>query len=254
MYRSLVPVSALVAVFTLAVLVMAPCCSAAIVVPNSLAAVEGNSNNGYPFNLDDFGHSSMRYQQAFAASEFAALGGPTLITGMAFRPDNDGNAFSTALPDIQINLSTTTTAPSALSTTFAANVGSNDTVVYARGPLTLSSANTGAGPRDFDIVITFTTPFLYDPSQGNLLLEVRNFGGGLTTQFDAHNANDAIARVFAENDATAASGIADSVGLVAQFLTDGSQTVPEPSTFIIFSVGGLVIAGQRVARRFLKAI
>ena len=239
----------------LAVLVIAPCCSAAIVVPNSLAAVEGNANNGFPFNLADFGTTSMRYQQAFAASEFASLGGPTLITGMAFRPDGDGNAFATILADIQINLSTTTRAPDALSTTFATNVGSNDTVVYARGPLALSSANTGAGPRDFDIVITFTTPFLYDPSQGNLLLEVRNFGGGTTTAFDAHQiSNDSISRLFAINDATATSGSADSLGLVAQFLTDGSQAVPEPSTLIIFSLGGLAIAGHRVARRFLGAV
>src|SRR5207249_8841041 len=94
---------------------------------------------------------------------------------------------TSTLPDIQIDLSTTSAGDDGLSTTYANNVGADDTVVFTRGALTLSSAFTGPpdGPKDFDIIITLTTPFLYNPALGNLLLDVRNFGGGFTTVLDA---------------------------------------------------------------------
>jgi hypothetical protein len=53
-------------------------------------------------------------------------------------------------------------------------------------------------------VITLLTPFLYDPALGNLLLDVRNFSGGLTTQFDAQRVeNDSISRVLTTASRTA---------------------------------------------------
>jgi hypothetical protein len=61
--------------------------AAVIVVPNSLAAVEGNVSNGFPFNIGDSGLPSQRYQQVFAASEFLSLAGPHFITQIAFRPN-----------------------------------------------------------------------------------------------------------------------------------------------------------------------
>jgi hypothetical protein len=110
-----------------------------------------------------------------------------LITGLAFRPDAfTGAAFSTTLSNVSIFLTTTTNAPDALSSTFANNEGADKTLVHS-GSLSLSSADTGpaGGPKAFDIVINLTTPFLYNPGSGNLLLEVQNFGGGTTTFFDA---------------------------------------------------------------------
>src|SRR5205823_2210425 len=153
-----------------------------IVVPNSNATVEGNIANSFPFNIADFSLSSQRYQQVYSAAQFAAVSGPQLVTQIAFRPDaSAGSAFTATLPNVQINLSSTSKAPDGLSTTFASNVGADDTIVHS-GPLALSSAFSGpaGGPKAFDIVITLTTPFRYDPAAGNLLLDVRNFGGGHT--------------------------------------------------------------------------
>ena len=100
--------------------------AAVVVVPNNLIALEGTINNGWPFDT-----SAQRYQQVFAASEFLALSGPQLITGIAFRPDAEfGNPFSATISDIQINLSTTRVAPDALRN-LADNVGADDTMVFS---------------------------------------------------------------------------------------------------------------------------
>jgi hypothetical protein len=221
-----------------------------IVIPGADAGTEAASNNGFPFNIASFALSSQRYQQVYGASAFS---GPILITGMDFRPDVGGAAFSSTLPSIQIDLSTTSAAVDALSTTFASNVGLDDVTVYAAGPLALSSAFTGpgGGPKAFDIHIAFTTPFAYNPLNGNLLLDVRNFGGGTTTQFDADSTlGDAISRVY-----TTGSGVGSTTadasstdGLVTQF--DFGAAVPEPSTALLSGVSlmGLLLIGRARAR------
>ncbi len=89
-----------------------------------------------------------------------------------------------------------------LSTTFANNVGPDDTIVFNRGPLALTSAGTDL----FDITINFDTPFLYDPALGNLLLDVRNFGGtpNTTPAFDSQSTfGDSISRLWEPDVASA---------------------------------------------------
>ncbi len=203
-----------------------------VVVPGIDTNMDGSSNNGFPFNNTAFGRTSQRFQQIYAASEFAGL---IEITGIDFRPDGglnpSGHAFSSTIDSIQINMSTSNKSVDGLSDTFADNVGADDTVVYAKGSLSLSSADTGpaGGAKDFDIHIQFTTPFLYDPLKGNLLLDIRDFSPTTTTQFDdSEILGDSISRVFAD-DVTNTSGTADSVGLVTRF-DFNEATVPENET------------------------
>lgn len=106
---------------------------------------------------------------------------------------------------------------------------------------------------DFDILITFTTPFFYNPSLGNLLLDVRNFGGGTTTQFDSQSAvSDSISRVFTNsvvgglNGVNSPTGVTNTEGLVTKFTT---SAIPEPGSLVLLSAGlaafGLVRRQQR---------
>jgi PEP-CTERM motif len=228
-----------------------------VVVPNSLAGVEGNSNNSGPFNIAQVGLTEQRYQQVYAASQFAAIpAGGAFITQITFRPDaSTGAAFSSTLPSIRIDLSTTGAAPDALSTTFASNTGADDAIVFGGpfgAPLTLSSAFTGpaGGPKDFDIVINLTRSFFYDPSLGNLLLDVRNFGGGATTPFDAQTtAGDSVSRAFTAGSGvnSATADFTDTLGLVTRFTT---TAVPEPGTLALFGTAALGLAvGVRWRRR-----
>jgi hypothetical protein len=213
---------------------------APVVVPNSLASVEGNASLFTPFNLTAINVTTARYQEVFAASNFTALTGGGSITAIAFRPDGaSGSAFVAPDVPLRIDLSTTSAAPDAMSTTFANNVGADDTIVRS-GDVAMSSAFTGpaGGPKDFDIVITFTTPFFYDPALGNLLLDVRAAAGSRTTPFDAQNSTGDAISIISAFDQNATTGQQSSLGLVAQF-TFGAAA-PEPP---VVCVGLSLLAG-----------
>jgi cell wall-associated NlpC family hydrolase len=79
------------------------------------------------------------------------------------------------MSSVQITLSTTSSGPNSLSSTFANNIGPDETLVYS-GPLTLSTNSTSSNgtTADFDITIPLQTPFFYDPSKGNLLFDLKN--------------------------------------------------------------------------------
>ena len=69
----------------------------AVVVPGANTNVEGNTDNGYPYNIAAFGFTAQRYQQIYAASEFAGKSGT--ITQIRYRPDAFFQpAFAMTLP------------------------------------------------------------------------------------------------------------------------------------------------------------
>lgn len=117
-----------------------------------------------------------RYQQVFPAADFAALGNkPHWIVGFGPRADQSVTSPHTAyLPDNEVRLSTTQRTPVNRSSVFDLNFGS-DVMQFYRGPLTMVAdvAGPGPGPKGFyrPDFTAGVTPFLYDPSQGNLLFD-----------------------------------------------------------------------------------
>jgi hypothetical protein len=205
-----------------------------VVSPKEATAVEGNVALIFPFDIgqdtSEVPDGTMRYQQVFRAADFSSFApGGELIVQIAFRPDANaapGVAFSTTLSKVRIDLSTTSASPDLLSKTFSNNVGADNTIVFGGptgAPLTLSSNPTGpnTGPKQFDVVITLTKPFLYNPAAGNLMLDIRNLGGGSTTYLDAQDATDGVSRVCTTMSGAASStaDVADSAGLVTQFVS-----------------------------------
>jgi len=223
-----------------------------IVVPNTVAAAEGNDNN-----LGPFFDNSVRYQQVYSASQFPSLTVPLKITGISFRPDGSVSDPSLTLifDSVRIDLSTTSTTPGTMSTTFADNVGANDKTVFDSFVL-MHAPVTGAagGPKDFTVSLSIT-PFIYDPTAGNLLMDVRAFetGGGISAPLDAESGSPFTAHVDAP-DSGAASGSAFATGLVTQFQF---TAVPEPSTGALFFLGALMVGvgikSPRAARAKIRA-
>ena len=197
-------------------------------VPN---VPSGNSSGG-------LGIYPSRLQQVYDAAAFGAT--PLLITG--FRLHADG-AFTATYPDIQFNLSTTGKQVDALSLIFAENLGLDDTAVY-RDELYVNSHQT--------ISIEFTAPFFYDPSAGNLLLDIRNHGGERNffpnpVELDTHNiAGDEISYVVAEGATASMALYARSSGYITTFLV---TPVPEPSMVSVLALTATLGVAFRACKR-----
>jgi hypothetical protein len=221
------------------------------IFPPGHFSTDGNSVSIIPFTGSS---NSVRFQQVFDAEGFIAQGGnaPYLIRSISFREDEARQRFFFShFPDFQINLSTTSRSIDGLSPIFSENVGVDDTSIIPRGPFELG---VRSGP-SFGVIINLPRPFLYDPSQGNLLLDVRNFGGGGTAwadggfgpaYIDASNVvGDRVSSVF--GTVNALSGNTSSMGLVTQFEI---TLVPEPSTLALFGIGlgALVLTWKRTRK------
>jgi hypothetical protein len=154
------------------VLLFAAACAAAfgdtVVVPDAQAGAAGNA-------MAPLVAQPSRIQETVGGGQFL---GPITIIALRVRAFPGAGRVNLTDPSVQVTLSTTQAYPNTNnghtlpSTTYAANVGPDATVVY-NAALSLSSAGCQApGPCPFDMVIPFTTPFSYDPSKGRLLIDL----------------------------------------------------------------------------------
>lgn len=231
-----------------------------IVSPNINTTVEGASSDGGPFG--EGGGGDFRIQNIYKASDFLGVGKALIITGISYRPD----AFTSAPGDsgsgwnsgsitvgMTVRLSTTTKVVDGLSTTFAQNTGADEVYVF-NGLVTLSSTNslTAFGTKKFDIVVNFTTPFVYDPTLGNLLLDTRTFSGGnrVNHAIDAVSAiGDSVSSAYTlfNNGGSPIGSSSNTSGDVVQFT---ATPVPESSSYSLM-LAGLCIVGLAIQRRTL---
>jgi hypothetical protein len=180
-----------------------------IVVPNAMATIDGNTSITTPQENS----SVLRIMQIVDASQFAALSGPSLLTQVALRPDRIPGPSGPRPQTLRIYASTTSRTVASLSTSFANNLGPNNTLIFD-GTLTLATQNT-LGPgntRQFDMVYQLTTPFLYNRAAGNLLLDFQMSSGPVQAlRFDAVSGNSALSSLVAFGSSTAPTGfISDS--------------------------------------------
>ncbi|WP_375404398.1 PEPxxWA-CTERM sorting domain-containing protein [uncultured Sphingomonas sp.] len=247
------------AVMLSSVLGAAPALAQDIVVPGVTATRSGGSNQTFPFNLNN--GVSQRYQQIYAAAQFGSA--PVTLNAIKFRQASDpsgGNPFASTISSITLNLSTALTRQGAASSVFAANVGRDNVTVF-NGALTLQStapAKRDGSVQPFDIIIPFATPFTYDPTVGDLLLDVFNFSGGLTTQFDfVTGGSNAVSRVVGgqgQVNAPNAFFVQQGAGLVTAFqVAPLVSAVPEPASWAMMILGFGVV-GAAVRRRTTRVV
>jgi hypothetical protein len=193
--------------------------------------VLGNARSGGPFLIDYSAASSARWQQVYGASDFGRVGSPMFITEIRFDESPGGPGFvDTSLPNLRIDLSTTAKVPDGLSSTFAENIGANDTVVFS-GPFDFSD-------NGFGVHIPLQTPFLYDPAQGNLLMDVRNLMTGRVSVpayiRAEYTVGDSVSVATSLSDANSLTGSLSTLGLVTLFTV---TPIPEPSTVSLLILG-----------------
>jgi hypothetical protein len=209
----------------------------------TFVTTEGD-NNIFPFgDVQYFGE----YQQVYRAGAF-----PSAITlrsaTFTASPETVGlpRRATTVSSSLSLGLSTTEAGPMSLSSTLDDNRGPNSVRVFA-------GVVTGVAAEPFSFRIDFETPFVYDPSDGNLLLDV--FIDANVTPENllfpfAFGPSPDMGRVFRAccNGALLAGG---NQGLLTRF--EGTTPVPEPGTLLFFATGALAIgrgpgSGRRVAQ------
>ena len=205
----------------------------------------GTQVNAFPFGGGGVGAyvAGSEYQELYSSTAFAGVASPFQINDIAF---SSASGATTATYNVTLRLSTTRATNSTLSTNFAANEGADLAVVF-NGTLTANLLTNGT----FDLVFP-TSPFVYTPSQGNLLLDVvlnqNTTTSSGNTAFFAEDGSGQTSRIYESSGNGAPTR--DQNSLYTQF--NGSPApVPEASTtvslglLLMLGLGGLVIAGKR---------
>ncbi len=198
-----------------------------IISPSAYDDREGEAGGGG-------GTSPHRYQAVFPAADFAALDNkPHWLVDITFRADQSVTSPHTFHdPDNEVRLTTMPVGPPNLSLRFDDNLGSNFKH-WARGPMTFVTdvAGPGPGPREFYNVVrpAGVTPYLYDPSQGNLLVDAIT-----RQQRSAPDRGDTIPGILTalSGSPTATNGTRIPAGIF-QFTF---IPVPEPSSLTLLAV------------------
>jgi hypothetical protein len=187
--------------------------SQTIVAPNELAETDGNTSSTTPTGTDN----GTRVMYMYDASQFQALSRPAYLTGFALRPDQTIGPSGPRTGTFKIYVSSTRRSMDQFSTRFSDNIGADNTLVFD-GTLTFSTKNQ-SGPGNtlqFDYVFPFSTPFLYDPTAGNLVVDLQIIQGqGQAIRFDSVISSPVAKDAFASGP-TATIGQFDAVP-VAQF-------------------------------------
>lgn len=218
-----------------------------LVAPVVYENVEGSSANFFPVGRADF--SASPYQQIYDASLFGVS--PILISSFAFRADGViGTADIINLASLQVIMSTTSKLVDGLGATPTNNLGIDATMVIndldGRQLSSDLSKDENGVTYDFDYIFAFDVPFLYDPSQGNLIFQIDTVHGvgDWFTYFDATDSpTDGTSRGYLPPPPFPFS--TDTIGLVTQFTF---EPVSEPSLLGLLGIG-LVGAGFAYKRR-----
>jgi uncharacterized repeat protein (TIGR03803 family) len=172
----------------------------------SIIVGTNNNANCAPFSAEYNGE----YQQVYTSTAFP---GVATITGLkfAFAPDKGSPTVT-----LTIGLSTTSATVASMSTDYAANKGADFTQVFS-GTVTYTDV-----PYTFDLSFA-TLPFTYNPTQGNLLLDVVITSiTGPTVCFEA-NQGSVTSRVF-NDPATGLPSFTMGYGLVTDFEISGASS------------------------------
>ena len=211
------------------------------------AEAETILNGNARFTPFDF--SLARFQQVYDSSVFSTLkeSGGGWIEIIHFRLEPPSHLVTTAVENLQLNISTTLRGADELSAVFNQNPGLDDRVVVGPRRVVIFS---GGG---FGVSFTPSQPFFYDPSRGNLLLDFRVYEGvdvsqpGQEIVLDAFNSGaDSVSSVYGIGETNLpTSGQVSTLGLATAFLV-----TPIPKLAVSLQSTSLVVTWPLVPFQF----
>ena len=205
-----------------------------IVAPAGLESSDGSLSVPNEANL------VVRTQELWAASDFGDLpeGGAWLI-GYADRLDASATNGATLTQDVTISISTS--PRDSIARSYDANIG-DDVVQVFSGEVTRQYQVADGSTNPFGTPFVFETPFFYDPSKGDLLLDLQfNGGSGSSVVYDSHDIGSPAGNFGSLSGASSDGFFNDHI--VTEFIFD----VPEPSGLSLGMIGclGLLLRGDR---------
>ncbi|MBK8976223.1 MAG: hypothetical protein IPM29_09865 [Planctomycetes bacterium] len=168
-----------------------------LLIPAAANTGDLPSSTGWPFDLT----TPTRTLYIYDSSHFTSAGvtSPILISAVRIRAN--GNTTATwagdTIPNVTLDLSTAPTDYSVINGTFDTNHGADRAQVY-NAPMVVppgSSTTGAAGP--FAYNMTFSTPFLYDPSSGDLTVDIISGGAPSTANTPTVDASSTTGQALA---------------------------------------------------------
>ena len=196
------------------------CCAFSLQAENIVSSDQSAAGVHWPFN-DEVANESTRYQQVYSSDIFS---GPVTIEEIAFKTASASFYFA----DVRLSLASTDVKVGQLSMDMENNFSAPSTVAFE------DAFYVGGGEPGYSLSFQLDQPFDYDPSNGNLLLdlELNHQVGKQFTLLDI-TGTSASRAIFSNSMQRS-----DSASILTQF---SLQQVPEPSTVTLSILGGIAL-------------
>ena len=198
----------------------------------TVGVADPNTGNSIPFGTSTFG---TEYQQIYSSTAFPGL---FTISSLDFFHTQFFPGSGTYAPGTYNIFFGTSTSPITAIDPIFANNRTSPLIPFAT--LVIAPGTSAAAPT----LNISGTPFLYDPSLGNLLLDIQysNTSTALFLDFD-HDAAGLMSRAYGSGTS---GSVNNGVGLVTRF---NGVTAPEPTTLALGATGLVVVGGMARWRR-----